>query len=92
MPLQRRLPKRGFTNNFKKEYSIVNVDRLEMFENGTVVTPELLIQAGLVKKVGDGIKILGRGELTKQLVVRAHKVTPGAEEKITACGGKIEVI
>lgn len=92
MPLQRRLPKRGFTNIFKKYYAVVNVGDLERFEEGTVVTPELLIEAGLVNKIKDGVKILGNGELTKKLTVQAHKFSQQAEEKITARGGQIEVI
>ncbi|MCR4400799.1 MAG: 50S ribosomal protein L15, partial [Syntrophomonadaceae bacterium] len=74
MPLQRRLPKRGFTNIFKKEYAIVNVRDLNCFEDGTVVTPELLMAQGLVKKFKDGIKILGDGDLEKNLTVPAHLV------------------
>lgn len=92
MPLQRRIPKRGFTNIFKKEYAIINVKDLNIFENGTTVTPELLIDNGLIKKVLDGVKVLGDGELEKKLVVKAHKVSKQAEEKITALGGEIEVI
>ncbi len=92
MPLQRRLPKRGFTNIFKKEYAIVNVKDLNVFLDGTEVTPELLFEAGLVKKYKDGIKILGDGDLEKKLVVKAHKISQQAEEKITAKGGKVEVI
>jgi len=92
MPLQRRLPKRGFTNIFKKEYAIVNIRDLNVFLDGTEVTPELLQEAGLVKKYKDGIKILGDGELEKKLVVKAHKVSQQAEEKITARGGRVEVI
>ncbi|MGE5372718.1 MAG: 50S ribosomal protein L15 [Solirubrobacterales bacterium] len=92
MPLQRRLPKRGFTNIFRKQYAIVNVRDLEIFENGTVVDPMLLIEAGLIKKIMDGVKILGDGELTKSLTVKAHKISKQAEEKITASGGEIGVI
>ncbi len=92
MPLQRRLPKRGFTNIFKKEYAIVNVEDLNIFLDNTEVTPELLQEAGLINKYKDGIKILGDGELEKKLVVKAHKVSRQAEEKITARGGKVEVI
>lgn len=92
MPLQRRLPKRGFTNIFKKEYAIVNIRDLNVFLDGTEVTPELLQEAGLVKKYKDGIKILGDGDLEKKLVVKAHKVSQQAEEKITARGGRVEVI
>ncbi len=92
MPLQRRIPKRGFTNIFKKNYSIVNVKDLERFDDDTVVTPALLIQSGLIKSIQDGVKILGDGELTKRLVVKAHKVSQTAESKIAARGGRIEVI
>ena len=92
MPLQRRIPKRGFTNIFKKTYSIVNVKDLERFEDDTVVTPALLMENGLIKSVQDGVKILGDGELTKRLVVKAHKVSQTAESKISARGGQIEVI
>ncbi|MGI5921945.1 MAG: 50S ribosomal protein L15 [Syntrophomonadaceae bacterium] len=92
MPLQRRLPKRGFTNIFRKEYSIVNVKDLNGFENGTEVTPELLQEAGLVKSFKDGIKILGNGDLEKTLTIKVHKISKQAEEKVTARGGKVEVI
>jgi large subunit ribosomal protein L15 len=92
MPLARRLPKRGFTNIFAKTYSLVNLKDLEAFEDGTVVTPELLKNSGLVKKVNDGIKVLGDGELTKKLTVQAHKFSKSAQEKIEALGGKAEVI
>ncbi|MDD3269380.1 MAG: 50S ribosomal protein L15 [Syntrophomonadaceae bacterium] len=92
MPLQRRLPKRGFTNIFKKEYAIVNVKDLNIFSDGTEVTPELLYNAGLVKKIKTGVKILGDGDLDKKLVVKAHKISKQAEEKVTAKGGKVEVI
>ncbi|MGI6513032.1 MAG: 50S ribosomal protein L15 [Syntrophomonadaceae bacterium] len=92
MPLQRRIPKRGFTNIFKKNYSIVNVKDLERFDDDTVVTPALLIESGLIKSVQDGVKVLGDGELTKRLVVKAHKVSRTAESKIAARGGRIEVI
>jgi large subunit ribosomal protein L15 len=92
MPLQRRIPKRGFTNIFKKEYAIVNLDRLNIFENGTEVTPELLVEAGIVKKSDDQVKILGNGEIEKNLTVKAHKFSKSAAEKIEAAGGKVEVI
>lgn len=92
MPLQRRLPKRGFTNNFRKEYSIVNVKDLEIFENDTVVTPELLMDNGLIKSFKNEVKILGDGDLTRKLTVKAHKISASAEEKITSKGGRIEVI
>lgn len=92
MPLQRRLPKRGFTNIFKKEYAIVNIRDLNVFDDGTEVTPELLIEQGLIKNVKDGVKILGDGELEKKLTVKAQKISKQAEEKVTARGGKVEVI
>ena len=92
MPLTMRLPKRGFTNIFRKEYVAINVDRLEIFEDGMVVTPVELIQYGIIKKIDDGIKIMGNGELTKKLTVQAAKFTATAKEKIEAAGGKAEVI
>jgi len=92
MPLYRRLPKRGFTNIFAKEYVAINVDRLNIFENGTEVTPDMLLETGVVSKLYDGIKILGNGELTKSLTVKATKFSKSAVEKIEAAGGKIEVI
>lgn len=94
MPLFRRLPKRGFTNVFKKEYALVNVSVLENFENGAEVTPEILINSGLIKKAKakDGVRILGDGELTKKLTVKAHHFSKAAVEKIEAAGGKAEVI
>jgi large subunit ribosomal protein L15 len=93
MPLYRRLPKRGFTNIFKKEYELVNLDRLEeRFEDGTEITIDLLKDFGLVNKnVKDGVKILGRGELTKKFHVYAHLISKAAEEKITAVGGEITI-
>ena len=92
MPLVRRLPKRGFTNIFRTEYVAINVDRLEIFEDGAVVGPVQLIEAGIIKKIEDGVKILGNGELTKKLTVQAAKFTATAKEKIEAAGGKAEVI
>ena len=91
-PLSRRLPKRGFTNFNRKEYAIVNVESLNVFEEGTVVTPELLKETGLVKKELDGIKVLGNGELSKKLIVKANVFSKSAKEKIEAVGGKTEVI
>ena len=91
MPLTRRLPKRGFTNIFGKEYAIVNVSALNAFEDGAVVTNEALIEKGLIKKVLDGVKVLGGGELQKKLTVKVDKVTDSAKEKIEAIGGKVEV-
>lgn len=92
MPLIRRLPKRGFTNIFAKVYSIVNIEDLEVFEADTIVTPELLKEAGLIKKLSDNIKVLGDGELSKKLTVQAHKFSKSAQEKIEALGGRAEVI
>ena len=92
MPLYRRLPKRGFTNIWGTEYTVLNVDALNKFEAGTVVTPEMLKEAGMVKQVKDGIKILGDGKLEKNLTVQAHKFTKTAIEKIESAGGKVEVI
>ena len=91
MPLTRRLPKRGFTNIYRKEYAAVNVSALECFENGATVNAEALIEAGLIKKTLDGVKSLGGGELTKKLTVSVDKVTESAKEKIEAAGGKVEV-
>ena len=91
-PIFRRLPKRGFTNFNRKEYAIVNVESLNVFENDTVVTPELLIETGLVKKELDGIKILGQGELGKKLTVKANKFSGSAVSTIEQAGGKVEVI
>ena len=92
MPLYRRLPKVGFNNIFRKIYAIVNVSDLEIFEDGTEVTVEVLRKHGLVKKVVDGVKILGNGEITKKLTVKATKFTKTAQEKIQSAGGKVEVI
>lgn len=92
MPLQQRLPKRGFTNLARREFSEVNVEVLNRFENDTVVTPEMLLEAGCVKKLQAGLKVLGRGELERNLTVRAHKFSKAAVEKIEAAGGKAEVI
>ena len=91
MPLTRRLPKRGFTNIYRKEYAAINVSALEVFENGTVITPELLVERGVIKKTLCGVKVLGGGELTKKLTVAVDKVTDSAKEKIEAAGGKVEV-
>lgn len=91
-PLARRLPKRGFTNFTRKEYAIVNVETLNKFDNGVEVTPELLIETGLVKKELDGIKVLGQGELEKKLTVKANKFSKSAVAMIEKAGGKVEVI
>lgn len=92
MPLFRRLPKRGFTNIFAKDFATINVDRLNIFEDGTEITSELLLEKGIVKKAKNGVKILGNGELQKKLTVKAEKFSKVAIEKIEALGGKIEVI
>jgi len=91
MPLTMRLPKRGFTNKFRTEYVAINVDRLEIFEDGMVVSPVELIEYGIIKKIEDGVKILGNGEITKKLTVKATKFSESAKEKIEAAGGKVEV-
>ena len=91
-PLFRRLPKRGFKNINAKVYTEVTLAMLENLENGTEVTAESLVEMGMIKKVNDGIVILGNGELTKKLTVKASRVTKNAEAKIVAAGGKIEVI
>ena len=92
MPLYRRIPKRGFTNIWRTEYTVLNVEALNRFEEGTVVTPELIKEAGMAKQVKDGIKILGNGNIEKNLTVQAHKFSKTAVEKIEAAGGKAEVI
>ena len=91
MPLQRQIPKRGFKNIFAKEYAIVNVGDLEIFENGTVVNGEALVAAGLLKKTLDGVKVLGNGELTKQLTVEVAAFSESAKQKLEEVGGKAEV-
>lgn len=93
MPLTRRLPKRGFNNLFKKEYSIVNLEALEAFDDGAIINPEILLDAGILSKIEPfGLKILGDGQLTKKLTVQAHKFTKSAEAKILEAGGKVEVL
>ena len=92
MPLYRRIPKRGFKNIWAKEYAICNVEDLNKFEAGTVVTAEMLQDAGLINKLYDGVKVLGNGTLDKALTVQATKFTKSAIEKIEAAGGKAEVI
>jgi large subunit ribosomal protein L15 len=91
-PLYRRLPKRGFTNPFRKEYAIVNLEELNNFAAGTEVTPEVLMESGIVKAPKAGIKILGNGEITVKLTVKANKFSQSAVEKIQAAGGQTEVI
>ena len=92
MPLIRRLPKRGFTNIFKKDYAIINVEILERFESGQEVTPALLVSKGLLRSRSDGVKVLGTGTLTRALTVHAHKFSQSAAAKIEAAGGKVQVI
>lgn len=92
MPLYRRLPKRGFTNIFAKDYVAINVSALEKFENGAVVDAAALKAAGVISKIEDGVVIMGRGEITKSLTVKAVRFTASAKEKIEKAGGKAEVI
>ncbi|MDD3341353.1 MAG: 50S ribosomal protein L15 [Bacilli bacterium] len=93
LPLYRRLPKRGFTNaRFKTEYAVINMSDLNKFEDGAVVTPEILKEMGLVKNQLDGIKVLGNGTLEKKVTVKAHKFSGVAKEQIEKLGGKVEVI
>lgn len=92
MPLYRRIPKRGFFNRFGKEYAEINVEVLNVFEEGTTVDPVALIEAGIIKNVRDGVRVLGNGEVTKSLTVIANGFSKSAAEKITAAGGKVEVI
>lgn len=92
MPLFQRLPKRGFTNIHRKEFAIVNIDTLNRFEDGTEITPELLLEEGVVSKLKAGIKVLGNGTIEKKLTVKAHKFSASAKEAIEAAGGQTEVI
>ncbi|MCD6353497.1 MAG: 50S ribosomal protein L15, partial [Proteobacteria bacterium] len=92
MPLKRRLPKRGFTNIFKKKFALINVQNLERFEDSTIIDPSFMIKEGLIKKLYDGVKILGTGNLTKLLTVKAHHISGQAKEKIEKAGGNIEII
>jgi len=92
MPLQRRLPKRGFTNIFKKNIAVINIRDLAKFDKGSVVDTEALIQAGLVKGKRDGVKLLGQGEINYSLDVRVNQISQSAREKIETAGGKVEVI
>lgn len=91
-PLFQRLPKRGFTNINRKEFAIVNLDALNLFEDDTEITPELLLEEGVVSNLKAGLKVLGRGVVEKKLTVKAHKFSASAKEAIEAAGGKIEVI
>jgi len=90
MPLKRRLPKRGFTNIFKKQYAIINVADLSGFAANSIVDPEALLSRGLVKKINDGIKVLGAGEIDRPLVLKVHKYSQTAFNKIVAAGGQVE--
>ena len=92
MPLSRRLPKRGFYNNFKKVYAIINIEDLKRFSDEEIITPERLIEEGMIKNVMSGIKVLSRGKIEKKLTIRAHRFSKEAVKKIEAAGGKVEVI
>jgi large subunit ribosomal protein L15 len=92
MPIHRRLPKRGFKNPFRKEYSVVNVGDLSQFEPNTQLDPDALREAGLVWKMLDGVKLLGSGEISHPLVVRIHKISHSAREKIEGAGGRVEIL
>jgi len=92
MPLYRRVPKRGFTNVFKKKINIVNLEKLNIFNDGDKITPQKLIEAGIIKKIGDGVKVLAKGKLNKKLIVQAHQFSQQAIKEIESAGGKIEVI
>lgn len=92
MPLYRRLPKRGFTNIFAKTFVVLNVRDLNCYEDGQTVSPEFLVQSGYVKKIKDGLRVLGQGELKKKLTVRAHHFSESAKKKIEAAGGAVEVL
>src|SRR5947209_2212940 len=91
MPLHRRLPKRGFTNIFKREYAIINLGHLEKLE-GDTFSADSLMASGIIKKLGEGLKVLGSGELTRAITVQAHMFSASAKQKIEAAGGKAEVI
>lgn len=92
MPLSRRLPKRGFHNRFRSDIVIINISQLKVFPQGTVVDVETLMSQGIIKKAGDGVKVLGRGDIGYPLVLKVHRVSASAREKIEAAGGSIEVI
>ena len=91
MPLQRRLPKRGFTNIFQKKFAIVNIATLNNLEE-TTITPEYLLKEGVIKKLHDGIKVLGNGEITRPVTVKAHAFSASAKEKITKAKGSVEIV
>ena len=92
MPLQRRVPKRGFTNIFKKEYAIVNLDIIDALKDDAVITPELLIEKGVIKKMRDGLKVLANGNIQRPVTIKANAFSTSAAAKIEAAGGKTEVI
>jgi large subunit ribosomal protein L15 len=92
MPLHRRIPKRGFHNRFRKEYAEVNLEKLEVFEAGTIVTPDVLQKRGLIKNLRDGVKVLAKGRLTKPLTVKAHKFSAKAKELLVSLGGQAEIL
>ena len=92
MPLHRRVPKRGFTNRRRKEYAEVNLEKLEGFEPGTIVTPEMLLEHRVISHLRDGVKVLAKGTLTRALTVRAHKFSAKAQELIASAGGKAEIV
>ena len=91
MPLHRRVPKRGFTNIFRKRFAVVNLDRLEKLE-GDTFNPERLLELGVIRKTLDGVKILGQGALTRPVTVAAHRFSKSAADKIAAAGGKVEIL
>ncbi|MDD3631150.1 MAG: 50S ribosomal protein L15 [Atribacterota bacterium] len=92
MPLSRRVPKRGFRSVFRKRYAIINVEQLNRFNDGETITPERLIEDGMIKKIMNGLKILSKGEINKKINVKAHKFSKEAINKIESAGGKVEVI
>jgi large subunit ribosomal protein L15 len=92
MPLHRRIPKRGFHNRFRKEFAEVNLEKLEVFEAGTIVTPDVLQKRGLIKNLRDGVKVLAKGRLTKPLTVKAHKFSAKAKELLVSLGGQAEIL
>lgn len=92
MPLTRRLPKRGFRNRFRKEIITINIEKLRQFQEGSVIDPDILLQNGIIKRKGDGVKILGTGDIGYPLTVKVNSISRGAREKIEASGGSVEVI
>jgi large subunit ribosomal protein L15 len=92
MPLQRRIPKRGFTNIFKKEYAVVNLDAIEAMKDNAIITPELLVEKGVIKKMKDGLKVLAKGSIQRSVTIKANAFSAAAAAKIEAAGGKTEVI